>query len=114
LKTRRSGGRPARWRLARAEALRRNPFCAICGTFKRLDVHHIIPYRLTKDDSQDNLIPLCRRHHRQVERLYAALEPVQMRDPLVLEMRRITLIGQQNVTRFVIQQVVEELNAAAA
>lgn len=42
-------------------------FCAICGTTKGIHIHHIIPYRLSQDNSVDNLIPLCRRHHKKIE-----------------------------------------------
>jgi endogenous inhibitor of DNA gyrase (YacG/DUF329 family) len=42
-------------------------FCAICGTSKKIHIHHIIPYRLTQDNSKSNLIPLCNRHHKVVE-----------------------------------------------
>jgi len=38
-------------------------FCAICGITKKIHIHHIIPYRLTHDNSLDNLIPLCATHH---------------------------------------------------
>lgn len=42
-------------------------FCAICGTTKHIHIHHIIPYRLTQDNSTDNLIPLCVKHHKIIE-----------------------------------------------
>lgn len=42
-------------------------FCAVCGTTSGIHIHHIIPYRLTQDNSRDNLIPLCRKHHKIVE-----------------------------------------------
>lgn len=42
-------------------------FCAICGTTKRIHIHHIIPFRLTQDNGLDNLVPLCIRHHKQFE-----------------------------------------------
>lgn len=42
-------------------------FCAVCGTTKGIHIHHIIPYRLTQDNSKSNLIPLCRKHHKIVE-----------------------------------------------
>lgn len=32
-----------------------------------LEVHHIIPYYLTKDNSFNNLISLCKKCHRQIE-----------------------------------------------
>ena len=47
----------------------KNKFCAICGTTKNIHIHHIIPYRLTKDNSVGNLIPLCGSHHKVVEEL---------------------------------------------
>lgn len=43
------------------------PICAICGTEEHINIHHIIPYRLTKDNGIDNLIPLCRKHHKIIE-----------------------------------------------
>lgn len=42
-------------------------FCAICGTFRSIHIHHIIPYRHTQDNSLSNLIPLCKSCHRMVE-----------------------------------------------
>lgn len=41
--------------------------CAICGTIKNIHIHHIIPYRLSHDNSLSNLIPLCNRHHKIIE-----------------------------------------------
>lgn len=45
-------------------------FCAICGTTKNIHIHHIIPYRFTQDNGVDNLIPLCRKHHKMIECLW--------------------------------------------
>lgn len=42
-------------------------FCALCGTTKKIHIHHIIPYRVSKDNSIKNLIPLCVSCHRKVE-----------------------------------------------
>lgn len=42
-------------------------FCAFCGTTKNIHIHHIIPFRITQDNSVDNLIPLCAKHHVQFE-----------------------------------------------
>lgn len=63
----RVSGRGSRWSRHRAEAKRRNPFCALCATPLRLQVHHVIPFRITLDNGQENLIPLCLRHHKIVE-----------------------------------------------
>ena len=37
--------------------------CCCCLSKERLDVHHIIPYNITKDDSSENLLTLCRSCH---------------------------------------------------
>lgn len=60
-------------RVSRA-ALKRQPFCAICGTTRNMEVHHIVPYRLTQDDSPENQMPLCKKHHKIVETLTHDLE----------------------------------------
>lgn len=62
-----TSSRGKNWQKIRKESLKIAPFCALCGTTKKLQVHHIIPYRLTKDNSQSNLIPLCIKHHKMVE-----------------------------------------------
>lgn len=42
-------------------------FCALCGTTKKIHIHHIIPFRLTQDNGLDNLVPLCSSHHKKFE-----------------------------------------------
>lgn len=73
-RTERTTGRGSQWKKARDEAVKKAPFCAICGTTKSLQVHHIIPFRLTMDNSQGNLIPLCVKHHRWVETILVETE----------------------------------------
>ncbi len=65
--TERINGRGSRWKKTRKEVLSKFPFCALCGTTQKLQVHHIIPYRYTFDNSKSNLIPLCVKHHKIVE-----------------------------------------------
>ena len=65
----RTSGRGSRWRAIRHEALRRQPYCALCGRLHGLQVHHIVPFRLTHDNNADNLIALCPRHHKLTEYL---------------------------------------------
>lgn len=62
------------WKAIRAEALKLTPFCVSCGSTKRLQVHHIVPYRITKDNDQDNLVPLCPKDHKRAEYEVIALE----------------------------------------
>jgi hypothetical protein len=104
------------WALARKEALRENPFCALCGTMEKLHVHHIIPFRISRDNSQKNLIPLCRSHHKRVEMLYLKSDRVLSSIPIEerLFYRRLDLIERQTITRFRILKLIGDLNAQAA
>jgi hypothetical protein len=65
----------------------------LCGTTRRLDVHHITPYRLTRDNGQGNLIPVCKRCHKAVETIFVDLEP---------------LVDDLTVTRLVLRSSLEE------
>jgi len=76
-RTDRVSGRGSQWKKSRDEALRRHPYCALCGTMKNLEVHHAIPFRLTRDNSQENLFPLCKKHHKHVETIFLEVEEVQ-------------------------------------
>jgi 5-methylcytosine-specific restriction endonuclease McrA len=55
----------------REKCLKRDEFkCRKCGDgmlAKDLDVHHIIPFKKSKDDSLNNLITLCSSCHRKQE-----------------------------------------------
>lgn len=53
--------------VAKKKYFRGAQFCAVCGTTKRINIHHIIPNRLTHDQSRENLIPLCAAHHPMIE-----------------------------------------------
>lgn len=75
-RTPRIRGRGSRWNTIRKEALRQTPFCACCGKTRHLQVHHIVPFRLTRDNSPTNLIPLCRACHKRVEAVFHDVEAV--------------------------------------
>lgn len=52
------------WNIQRKKALDRDKyFCQRCNRKDNLDVHHIIPYRKTQDNSLENLLTLCRSCH---------------------------------------------------
>jgi len=44
----------------------RDKICQRCGA-KKADVHHVIPYRITHDNSPENLILLCRSCHAKAD-----------------------------------------------
>lgn len=58
------------WHQQRLRALQRDNFvCQYdgCNETENLDVHHIIPYRMSKNHDLENLVTLCKKHHRIVE-----------------------------------------------
>lgn len=42
---------------------RANNKCELCGSQRKLEVHHIIPIVANGDDDKDNLIVLCEKCH---------------------------------------------------
>ena len=84
-------GRGSQWSRSRLDALKRIPFCVMCGKTSRLDVHHLIPFRLTQDNSQENLIPLCKKHHRLVEHQTNCLINSGVELPMVRQMIKASL-----------------------
>jgi hypothetical protein len=107
-RTDRTSGRGCRWDEHRAEALRRAPFCALCGTMKRLQVHHIIPWRISHDNRQANLIPLCPKHHKKVEMLLIETERCGF-DDMAFAAWNILLRSRQDDTRSVLMRLAGEL-----
>ena len=55
------GKRSSQWPKIRAKHLLRESRCMVCGTSKKLNVHHCLPYHLRPDLELDpsNLITLC-------------------------------------------------------
>lgn len=49
------------WKSVRDNHIKNNPFCAACGTSKKLEVHHIVPVHIdpSKELDSSNLITLC-------------------------------------------------------
>lgn len=43
--------------------------CNVCGIFpQRIEVHHITPWRISHDDSEENLMAVCCPCHRRLDR----------------------------------------------
>jgi len=49
------------WRKVRATHIRNNPTCYVCGSKKKVEVHHKIPFNIAPDLELkvDNLVSLC-------------------------------------------------------
>jgi len=57
--------RSSMWGYTRDEYEKLHPKICFCGTTKKIELHHIIPFHKdpTKERDFDNLIWLCRKHH---------------------------------------------------
>jgi len=60
------------WMRMAEKARERDKTCQHCGKSciengRALDVHHIIPYRISKDNSLPNLVSLCRSCHKKAD-----------------------------------------------
>ncbi len=60
------------WENQKKLALERDKCCQRCDSVENLHVHHIKPYRESKDNDLNNLIVFCRRCHIIVERHYGS------------------------------------------
>ena len=60
-----------KWKQIRKQVYKRdNWICQVCGKHcqkKEIQCHHVIPYRITQDNSMDNLITLCSSCHMKEE-----------------------------------------------
>lgn len=56
-----SAPRSAEWRRLRAEHLKKNPLCAVCGNSRNVVPHHIVPFHVdpSRELDPNNLISLC-------------------------------------------------------
>jgi hypothetical protein len=44
-------------------------FCALCGSKKALEHHHVVPKSLGGSDEQENILTLCSVHHVMIHNL---------------------------------------------
>jgi hypothetical protein len=86
------------WKKIRQSVIKKYPFCAICGTTKNLQVHHIVPYNITNDNRDENLIPLCVKHHKKVESITHDIEMVEDNHDRMLFVLNNMLRSQQQAT----------------
>jgi hypothetical protein len=69
------------WNRIRRDYVRdHNDFCGICGCRGRLEVHHIIAYRVSQDNSSGNLVTLCHRHHLAFQKVTDMMAAWDMKD----------------------------------
>lgn len=104
------------WSLISATERKKTPFCAMCGRHHiRHEVHHIVPFRLTGDNGNSNLIVLCPKHHKAVEA--ATLDFMKEADAtpdLVSEIVGSWLRRRQAVTGLLLKKIANERRTAAA
>lgn len=57
--------RAPQWSAVRDAWVREHPACAVCGTRKGLQVHHVVPISVdpSRELDRSNLMTLCEPHH---------------------------------------------------
>lgn len=91
---------------AKRKHFNKKQFCAICGTTKKIHIHHIMPNRISHDQNKENLIPLCASCHPKIERvtrdfLKAFDGEYEKAEPLL----RMILRQRQYATSLVIKEI---------
>ena len=86
----------------------------MCGCGQHLQVHHIIPFRLTRDNSQTNLIPLCRACHKRVEAIFHDVEAVDPPLPVTKLVLFCSLHARRTVTLHLLKRSTHAGQRAAA
>ena len=75
----------AQWHRNRRYAQERDGACLVCGSHRRLAIHHKIPWESNQVDphAMDNLATLCRRCH---DRIHSLIRRVAKLEPLKAEL----------------------------
>lgn len=56
------------WDTIRKRVYQRDGYrCVMCGKKGKLHAHHIVPVRVSKDNSMNNLVSVCNKCHRKLE-----------------------------------------------
>jgi endogenous inhibitor of DNA gyrase (YacG/DUF329 family) len=56
---------------------RDNNKCRHCGCNENLQIHHIVPYKCTQDNDEDNLITLCSKCHGKCENKFHKIKSIK-------------------------------------
>jgi 5-methylcytosine-specific restriction endonuclease McrA len=73
--------RSEHWKNLRKEKKKLNPVCEVCGSKKKLDVHHI-NYRMLYDVLLEDLQTLCRRCHNKRHKVLDRFKKKSLRSKL--------------------------------
>lgn len=108
-RTSKTTGRGSQWKRIRASLVAKSPFCGWCGTVRqRLQVHHIVPFRLTHDNDNSNLIPLCCSCHKKVELLTVEIEATGISPADMLVVMNTFLRQRQVATAALLKRISNE------
>jgi len=75
----------------------------------RLEVHHIVPFRLSHDNSENNLIPLCSRCHKKIEFTTVEVESTGLSVDEMFVINSLFLRKRQAETRQVLTNLLEKI-----
>lgn len=82
-----SAPRSPAWRALRADHLRRNPRCAVCGSIKNVVPHHVVPFHVdpSRELDPENLVTLCEGDTFNCHLFFGHLKRWDRHNPSVIE-----------------------------
>jgi hypothetical protein len=86
-------------------------FCTYCGTFKNIQVHHIVPYRINMDNSISNLHVLCSSCHKKVENWTNEFINSGIDIQTMKVLLRVSFLSRRLMTAHMLKEVRREINA---
>lgn len=105
-RTDRITGRGSQWRNIRNGVLSKSPFCGWCGTVRGvIQVHHIVPFRLTFCNDVKNLIPLCLKCHKTIEVITVSVESISETPHDIFKVMSLILRQRQAATLCLLKRV---------
>jgi hypothetical protein len=67
------GGLYSRAKLRKAVVKKRGHKCEWCRKTHRVELHHVVPYRFSADNNDDNLLLLCPSCHGKADKLFLTM-----------------------------------------
>lgn len=108
-RTGRVTGRGSQWLKIRTKVKAAAPFCGLCGRVAcQLQVHHVVPFRLSFDNDNMNLIPLCVRCHKRVEMTTVEVEGIVGNNSDIAKIMNTLLRFRQAATFQILRKLANE------
>jgi len=89
--------RDSKWQKVRLQHIHDNPVCAVCGTNKELEVHHIRPFEYWPELElvKENFVTLCMTENHNCHINWGHLFNWHLYNPKIIEMVKLLKMREQ-------------------